>query len=131
MSNFGCIIGRLTRDPESNKAGKGTVTKFGIAHNRKWGDKEKTTFVDCEAWDKTGEALAKHVKKGDAIFIHYSLEMDSWEDKNGGGKRTKLFLRVNNWEFLPGNKKTEDSESTGGNGNSGASTVEDNGDIPF
>lgn len=103
------LIGRLTRDPEQIAGGRGT--KFGFAvNNRKmnaqtqqWED--VPVFLDCEIWNR-GESgqqatrLFETVRKGHQLFIEGALKMDSWEDKNGGGKRTAIRIVVESFQYL-------------------------------
>ena len=105
------FIGNLTRDPElrytpSNMA----ITSFGLALNHKWKDKatgdmkEEVTFIDCEAWGKTAETLAKYVGKGDPLYVEGRLKLDTWEDKASGQKRSKLKVVAEVLQFLPDGK---------------------------
>lgn len=100
------LMGNLTRDPELRYAGNGTaICKIGLAINRRFQDqggewKEEVTFVDVTIFGKRGEAFAKFHTKGKSAFIEGRLRLDSWEDKNGGGKRTKLEVIAENWEFV-------------------------------
>ena len=111
------FIGNLTRDPElrytpSNMA----ITSFGLALNHKWKDKatgdmkEEVTFIDCEAWGKTGEIINQYFKKGAIIFLSCRAKLDQWEDKNGGGKRSKVKFVVDSFEFCGGGKREESGE---------------------
>lgn len=115
------LMGNLTRDPELRYAGNGTaICKIGLAINRRFQDqggewKEEVTFVDVTIFGKRGEAFAKFHSKGKSAFIEGRLRLDSWEDKNGGGKRTKLEVIAENWEFV-GSGRGE-----GGGSGSGAS----------
>lgn len=67
------ISGNLTKDPIVREAGNNRkVTHIGVAMNRRYTladgtQGEETTFVDCEAWGKDGETIAKHMKKGRPI----------------------------------------------------------------
>lgn len=110
MFNKVILMGNLVRDPEVRTTSSGlTVVNATIANNRKKKDgTEAVAFVDLTLWDKRGEAFAQYHSKGDKVFIEGRLDMDSWEDKNGGGKRTKLKVSVDNWEFVK-------SDSKGGN----------------
>lgn len=102
--NYNRVIlgGRLTRDPELRYIQSGTaVVELGIAINRKWGEKEETCFVDCTAWGKTGETIAKFLKKGDPIHLEGRLTFDSWTDKQGQ-KRSKLKVTVDQFQFVGG-----------------------------
>jgi len=98
------LMGNLTRDVELRAAGSSQVGKFSLAVNRKWvaGDgekKEDVTFVDCEAWGKTAETMAKYLGKGRGVFIEGRLKLDQWEDKDGG-KRSKLSVVVESFQFI-------------------------------
>jgi len=124
MASFNKVIlmGNLTRDPElrftqSNMA----VCKAGLAVNRRFKDsasgewREEATFVDITIFGKRGEAFEKYHKKGQSAFIEGSLRFDTWEDKNGGGKRSKLYVVADNWEFVNGGREG------GGEGRGGGS----------
>jgi single-strand DNA-binding protein len=100
------LIGNLTRDPELRVLPKGTsIAAFGLAINREWKDeagqkKEEVTFIDCEAWGKPAEIIAKYCAKGRPLFVEGRLKLDSWEDKQSGQKRTKLKVVVENFQLL-------------------------------
>jgi len=99
------LIGNLTRDPELRMTPKGTaICSFGLAVNRQFrddagGTREETTFVDIEAWGKTGELISKYLSKGSPAMIEGRLRFDSWESKTGE-KRNKLKVVVDNVQFL-------------------------------
>ena len=108
------LMGHLTRDPETRAAGSSTVANIGIAVSRKWKDtsgeqKEETCFVDCEAWGKTAETLAKYVAKGHPIYLEGRLKLDQWEDKDGS-KRSKLKVVIEGFQFLRSKGETERPE---------------------
>lgn len=109
MASFNKVIlmGNLTRDPElrytqSNMA----VVKIGLAVNRRFKDsasgewREEPTFVDITMFGKRGEAFEKYHKKGQSAFVEGELRFDTWEDKNTGQKRSKLYVVAENWEFV-------------------------------
>ncbi len=122
------LIGRLTRDPEvlSMKSG-GKVAKFGFAVSERYKDSatgewgERPIWLDCEAWNSEGRKLAdlieKYLKKGSLIHIEGRLKLDQWEDKNGGGKRQAIRIRVEFIQFL--DKKEDDGTSDGASGQKG------------
>ena len=99
------LIGNLTRDPELRMTPKGTaICSFGLAVNRQFrddsgGTREETTFVDLEAWGKTGELVSKYLSKGSPAMIEGRLRLDAWESKTGE-KRSKLKVVVDNIQFL-------------------------------
>jgi len=139
MASFNKVIlmGNLTRDPELRFTGNNmAVCKFGLAVNRRFKDgatgewKEEPTFVDVTIFGARAEPFAKYHKKGKPAFIEGSLRLDSWEDKNGGGKRSKLFVVADTWEFVGvgreegggggggGYERTSGSRSDAGGGDS-------------
>lgn len=108
------LMGNLTRDPQltytqSNMA----ICKFGLAVNRRFKDsqsnewKEEPTFIDVTIFGQRAEAFQRYHTKGKPAFIEGSLRLDTWEDKNGGGKRSKLYVVANNWEFVGGGRGGE------------------------
>ena len=120
--NIVILKGNLTRDVELRDAGKSKVAEFGLATNRKIkradGSKDQeVTYVDCEIWAGAAEVLAKYAKKGTPLLLEGSLKYEDWEGSDGK-KRSKLSVRVNNFEFLGGNKvsRPDDEESSSGDG---------------
>jgi len=98
MASFNKVIllGNLTRDPEVRYTPKGSaVADLGIAVNRQYtlenGEKrEEVTFVDVTFWGRTAEVAGEYLKKGRPVFIEGRLQLDTWDDKQSGQKRTKL-----------------------------------------
>lgn len=98
MASFNKVIllGNLTRDPEVRYTPKGTaVTELGMAVNRVYtaenGEKrEEATFVDVTLWGRTAEIAGEYLKKGRPVFIEGRLQLDTWDDKQSGQKRSKL-----------------------------------------
>lgn len=100
------LIGNLTRDPEVRYTPKGSaVCDIGLAMNRVYksesGEKvEEVTFVDVTLWGTTAELAGKWLHKGRPVFIEGRLQMDSWEDKATGQKRTRLKVVGEAMQFL-------------------------------
>jgi single-strand DNA-binding protein len=115
------LMGNLTRDPQLKYLPSQTpVAEFGVACNRRFKsasgeDREEVTFIDCTAFGKTAELINKYFTKGKPIFIEGRLKYDQWEDKQGGGKRSKLTVVIENFQFIGGR------DSGGGGGAPGAS----------
>ena len=90
------LIGNLTRDPEIRHTPKGTaVAELGLAVNRRYtaenGERrEETTFVDVTLWGRTAEVAKEYLQKGRSVYIEGRLQLDSWDDKTTGQKRSKL-----------------------------------------
>jgi single-strand DNA-binding protein len=113
MASFNKVIlmGNLTRDPELRyTAANMAICKFGLAVNRRFKDsatgewKEEPTFVDVTIFGTRAEPFARYHSKGKPAFIEGSLRLDTWEDKNGGGKRSKLYVVADTWEFVGGGR---------------------------
>lgn len=104
------LMGNLTRDPELRYTPKGTaVADLGIAVNRRVSDgngnwSDETTFVDVTVWGSTAENVQKYLNKGRGVFVEGRLQLDSWEDKQSGQKRSKLKVVGENVQFLPDGK---------------------------
>ena len=90
------LIGNLTRDPEIRYTPKGTaVAELGLAVNRRYtaenGEKrEEVTFIDVTLWSRLAEIAGEYLKKGRPVYIEGRLQLDSWDDKATGQKRSKL-----------------------------------------
>jgi single-strand DNA-binding protein len=121
------LIGNLTRDPEVRYTPKGSaVCDIGLAVNRVYtsesGEKvEEVTFVDVVLWSKMAELAGKYLHKGRPVFIEGRLQMDSWEDKQTGQKRTRLRVVGETMQFLgsPGGERSGGGAEEEGGGYSG------------
>jgi single-strand DNA-binding protein len=100
------LIGNLTRDPQTKQLpNQNAVTEFGLATNRKFKgpdgeDREDVCFLDCAAFGRQAEVIQKYCRKGKLIYLEGRLRFDSWDDKNGHGKRSKLSIVVESFQFL-------------------------------
>src|ERR1700681_3809490 len=100
------LIGNLTRDPEVRYTPKGTaVVEIGLAINRIYSGedgekKEETTFVDVTLWARQAEVAGQYLKKGRPVFIEGRLQLDTWDDKQSGQKRSKLRVIGENMQML-------------------------------
>ena len=98
MASFNKVIllGNLTRDPELRYTPKGSaVCDLGLAVNRSYtldnGEKrEEVTYVDVVLWARLAEIAGEYLKKGRPVFIEGRLQLDTWDDKTSGQKRSKL-----------------------------------------
>ena len=133
------LMGYLTRDIEIKyPANNNAVANIGLAVNRRYrsGDeyREETTFVDCEAWGKTAETMAKYLSKGRPVFIEGRLKLDEWQDKDGN-RRTKMVTVVENFQFIdsrPGGGQQSASNAPSQSAQSASpSPSVSNDDIPF
>ena len=110
MASFNKVIllGNLTRDPEVRYTPKGSaVCDLGLAVNRQFtldsGEKrEEVTFVDVVLWARLAEIAGEYLKKGRPVFIEGRLQLDTWDDKQSGQKRSKLRVIGETMQLLGG-----------------------------
>lgn len=113
MSTNICIIhGRLTRDPElktyqNNKGETGSLTKFTVAVNRRFG--EETDFFDCVCYGKLAEVINKHFSKGREIIVSGEMQCHKYEAKDGTN-RYPWSLNVSTFDFCG---KKDDAPKSG------------------
>ena len=137
------ITGRLTRNPELRVSPKGTaVCSFAIANNRPLTTKQRNAgqkpnppvFVECVAFDAAAQNVEKYFKSGSPIYIEGELQLDQWEDKESGQKRSRHKIVVSNFQFLEAPAKPTADNQAGGSsaaqqpGGSDSNTDED---VPF
>lgn len=133
MLNKIIVMGRLVRDPELRTTGSGqSVVSFRVAVDRDFkspnGEKE-TDFIDCVAWQKTAEFVAKYFQKGKLAAVEGRLQIRPWTDKTGG-KRYATEIVANNVYF--GASRTEDGgRAVGGVQNGFNQDSYDGGALPF
>ena len=121
MASFNKVIllGNLTRDPEVRYTPKGSaVCDLGMAVNRQYtldnGEKrEEVTYVDVVLWARLAEIAGEYLKKGRPVFIEGRLQLDTWDDKQSGQKRSKLRVIGETMQLLG-------SRPSGGGGGGGA-----------
>lgn len=132
------LMGNLTRDPETRTTPNGqSVTNFSLAVNRTWKGQdgqtnEDVSYIDCVAWGKPGEIIAQYLGKGRAVLVSGRLDQRSWEDKETGGKRSKVEVVVEDFNFV-GDGQGGSAGNSGGysaGGSSGSSSASKKKDEP-
>ena len=117
------LIGRLTRDPEVRMfSNGGKVAKFGFAVNNRrknqqtgqWED--EPMFIDCKVFNrgemgKKADVAEQYLHKGHQAFLEGRLDLEQWDDKTTGQKRSKHVLLVDNVQFLE--PRTDGGEGRG------------------
>jgi len=107
------LIGNLTRDPEIRYTPKGTaVVDIGLAINRVLGSeegerREEVTFVDVVLWARLAEIAGQYLKKGRPVFIEGRLQLDTWDDKQTGQKRSRLRVVAEGMQLLGSRSDSE------------------------
>jgi len=147
MASFNKVIllGNLTRDPEVRYTPKGSaVCDLGLAVNRSYtldsGEKrEEVTFVDVVLWSRLAEIAGEYLKKGRPVFIEGRLQLDTWDDKQSGQKRSKLRVIGETMQLLGGRPPGAGGGGEGGESRAGKTTPPpkpaaaepDDDEIPF
>lgn len=131
--NIIVLKGRLTHDPELKKVGakQTAVCNFTVATDRRF-EKEKTDFINCQAWAQTAEFIAKYFSKGKEIAVVGELHIDKYE--KDGENRYSTTVNVNNVEFCGSKNEGENSSKKTINAKADASDfeeIDDDDDLPF
>ena len=100
MFNKIILHGRLVRDPERTVTPNGvTICKFTIANNRRIKDRDESIFMDCTAFNKTGEVCSQYLAKGATCIVSGKLVTEKWTGKDGQEKQ-KNAITVEEVEFI-------------------------------
>lgn len=86
--------------------------------NRQWKDQngnrqEDVTFIDVTLWGRTAEIACEYLRKGRPAMIEGRLQLDQWDDRETGAKRSKLKVVGETLQLL-GSRQ----DSAGGGGQS-------------
>lgn len=93
------IAGRFTKKPELRVTTTGTVlTNFSLAC--KGATKDEVDYIDCTAFDKIAELIVQYKDQGDLVLVAGRLKRDTWKIKDSTRKFTKVYVVVNEIEFL-------------------------------
>ena len=132
MLNTIIIMGRLVRDPEVRRTNSGkTCTSFTVAVDRDYGDKQ-TDFLDCVAWQQTGDFVDKYFMKGDPIVVQGRMQSRDWTDKQGG-KRRAWEIVVSQVHFAAGGKRNAEAPAAPVDAGGGEydALLDDDPNLPF
>ena len=100
------LLGNLTREPDFRGLPSGqSVCTLGLAVNRRFvnsngQEQEEPCFVDVSVWGKTAQNCRQYLSKGSQVMVEGRLKFDSWEDRNGGGRRSRLIVVAENIQFM-------------------------------
>jgi single-strand DNA-binding protein len=149
------LIGRLTADPEVRtfaNGGKVAKVRFAVNNRKKnsqtgqWED--VPMYIDCEAFNrgefgKQADLVEQYLSKGRQVYFEGRLELDQWDDKTTGQKRSKHKVVIENIQFLDSGQRDgarpprQDSASpapdayVGDDAPSGPAPTVGNEEIPF
>ena len=128
--NLTILSGRITRDIET----KYTQSQLAIASYTLAVDREvkkegspTADFINCTAWGKTAETMAKYLAKGSKIIVTGRIQTRNYENKEG----VKVYvteIMVDRFEFCD-SKKAEQGASQ--SEFTGFEQVQGEDDLPF
>ena len=113
------FIGNLTKAPELRfqpTAQKQALCLLNVAINRDSRDESgekrtQTTFVnDIEVWGPPGEACAHFLTLGSLVLVEGRMDVDQWQDKLSGARRSRMKVVAENVQFLR-IRRPDDSQS--------------------
>ena len=97
------LVGRITRDPELRTSASGiSFTSFAIAVNRAMpgpNGERVADFINCIAFNKQAENLARFIKKGGLIGVEGKLQTRRYQAADGTN-RTATEVVCDNIYFL-------------------------------
>jgi single-strand DNA-binding protein len=86
---------------------KGTpIAEIGLAVNRiiSGADqnerRDEVLFVDVTLWTRLAEVAQQYLGKGRSVFVEGRLQLDTWDDKHSGQKRSRLKVVGENLQLL-------------------------------
>ena len=111
------LIGRLTDNPEPPRTLPNTGStvvnfRFAVGRSKKnpqtgqWENDPNPLYIDCAVFTSPGQkrdlcnVVTQYTRKGSQLYIEGRLQYETWEDKNGGGKRSKHKIVVDSIELL-------------------------------
>jgi len=107
--NHCTFVGNLTKAPELRfqpTGDKQALCLLNVAMNRDTRDEngEKrthTTFInDIEVWGPPGEACAHFLTQGSMVLVQGRMDVDQWQDRKTGAKRSRMKVVAENVQFL-------------------------------
>ena len=132
MLNSVVIEGRLVREPEPRSMPNGKTTlAFTLAVNRDYKNDDGSDvcdWIDCKAFGKTAEQIARYCTKGSLMLAQGRLEFREFTGRDGNKKRV-VEVYAERVYFVDKKKAERDSHAEdSGNGDFMDINTED---IPF
>lgn len=84
MINRVIIVGRMTRDPELKRTGKGNaITNFTLALDNYRGGEKSTDFIPVTAFSKMAENIAQYCSKGSLVGVDGKIHSYTYQNAEG------------------------------------------------
>lgn len=137
------LVGRLTKDVEIRTSGENVFSRFSVAANRPFKNKDgeyDADFPNCVAFGKTAEFIEKYFRKGDMIGLTGRIQTGSYTNKDGVTVYTTE-VAVETAEFVSSKKDSGDESASSASKSSSKKTSkkeesafeenDDDDDFPF
>lgn len=130
------LLGNLTREPDFRGLPSGqSVCTLGLAVNRRFmnsngQEQEESCFVDVSVWGKAAQNCRQYLSKGSQVMVEGRLRWESWEDRNGGGRRSRLSVVAENVQFMS-RRSREDNNGDNNGGYSAPGQDSFSGNNPY
>ncbi len=99
--NVFTFSGNLGQDAETRFTPDGKpVVSFSVASTAGYGDKQKTTWIRCNAWGERYQKIAEYLKKGKKVTVSGEFSQREWQD-NSGATKYSCEVRVNDLDLPP------------------------------
>ncbi len=131
------LIGRLSRDPELRTTGSGiSVTRFTVAVSRPYtsqnatsGSQPQTDFLNCIAWRRQAENIAKYCTKGSQVAVEGRIQTGSYDGQDGQ-KHYTTDIVADNVTFLSRSSGENSYSNTNNNYSQPMPSYEEPQDLP-
>ena len=90
------VMGYVGRDLEMI----GKIGKFSIKFQQGSGEYRKWCFVDCKVIGGGIARIQEQFPKGSPIIANGRMEVEEWDDKTSGQKRSKMVFIVSDSHFV-------------------------------
>ena len=124
--------GNLGADAELTMAkntGK-AILKWSVAVSKGYKKEDGTNWFNCVMFGERCEKLSQYLVKGTKVICEGSLQLGSYEDKQGVKKYTTDIF-ISNVEFVGDKKEHQESAQAKENEDSDITPIDDNSEIPF
>lgn len=114
------LIGNLTADPELRNTRNGnSVAELRLAVNRitngpnEGERREEVVYINVTCWGRQAEVAGQYLAKGRPVFIEGRLQMETWDDRQTGQKRSRISVVAENLQLIG---SRDGAPQGGGNG---------------
>lgn len=131
--NTVALVGRVVEDVKlqfSSRDNPYIFFSLAVNQNVKKADhyEDEASFIDCQLYGRSAEALEKYLKKGKLVSLDGRLKQNRWE--KDGQKFSRLVVVVRELQLLGGGERAENGSEGWARQETEAQKFADDG-IPF